>query len=103
MLDVRFPKTKNGISAKTFIHLFSKMINELLLKDENIHFVFFPRIYKDINFFVEFTRDIVLESDEEFVFNSLIEWTKTRGDLEKPDHFNFFMKNLRHLKSSLLG
>ena len=50
MLDIRFPKTNNGISFNTFIESFAKTIDELLEEDESLHFVFFPQIYKDLNF-----------------------------------------------------
>lgn len=44
-------------------------------------------------FFEELSIDDNLDPGEKYVLNELIEWTETRGDIEKPDHFLYFLNS----------
>jgi hypothetical protein len=44
-------------------------------------------------FFEDLSKDDYLDPDERYVLEKLISWTETRGDLEKPDHFLYFLNS----------
>lgn len=46
------------------------------------------------SFILKISRDDLLDSDEEFILDKLIEWAEERGEIEKPDHFIYFKSSL---------
>tara|TARA_B110001452_G_C15240915_1_gene429612 strand:- start:1267 stop:2412 length:1146 start_codon:yes stop_codon:yes gene_type:complete len=50
MLDVRFPNKTGHITSDQFIVSLAKLMDEVLEEREDINFVFFPHIYKDLDF-----------------------------------------------------
>ena len=50
MLDVRFPDAEGHISAAAFLTKLAALIDRLLSENEDLHFLFFAHIYKDIEF-----------------------------------------------------